>query len=270
MSSYAITGASRGIGWAFVSILSSNPSNTVIALVRNKAATDKRVAEELPGRTNIHVLRADLDSYSDLEIAAEDTSKITGGSLDYLIANAALLTLYDQFDSLGVLGKDPVTLEQEMLANFKTNTIAQVHLFNLFTPLILRGAAKKVIAITSGHADVDLVTKFNVDTAGVYSISKVGLNMAVAKFSAQYSADGVLFLSLSPGLVDTGGFAQLTDEQRAGLGVMLKKFQEYAPSFTGPISPEDSVTAMLSVIDNATVEKDAGAFLSHKGDRNWL
>lgn len=51
---------------------------------------------------------------------------------------------------------------------------------------------------------------------------------------------------------------------------MLKKFQEYAPSFTGPISPEDSVTAMLSVIHNATVEKDAGGFLSHKGDRNWL
>jgi hypothetical protein len=38
-----------------------------------------------------------------LETAAEDTSKITGGSLDYLIANAALLTLYDQFDSLGDL-----------------------------------------------------------------------------------------------------------------------------------------------------------------------
>lgn len=94
-----------------------------------------------------------------------------------------------------------------MLANFKTNTIAQIHLFNLFTPLILRGTAKKVIAISSGHADVDLVTKFNVATAGVYTISKAALNMAVAKFSAEYSADGVLFLSLSPGMVDTGGFA---------------------------------------------------------------
>lgn len=62
----------------------------------------------------------------------------------------------------------------------------------------------------------------------------------------------------------------VTDEQRAGLGGMVKKFQEYAPTFTAPISPEDSVKAMLNVIENATVEKDAGAFLSHKGDRNWL
>lgn len=51
---------------------------------------------------------------------------------------------------------------------------------------------------------------------------------------------------------------------------MVKKFQEYAPTFTGPISPEDSVRAMLAVIENATVEKDAGGFLSHKGDRTWL
>lgn len=62
----------------------------------------------------------------------------------------------------------------------------------------------------------------------------------------------------------------MTDEQLAGLGAMVKKFQEYAPTFTGPISPEDSVRAMLAVIENATVEKDAGGFLSHKGDRTWL
>jgi hypothetical protein len=30
------------------------------------------------------------------------------------------------------------------------------------------------------------------------------MNMAIAKFSAQYKKDGILFLSLSPGVVDTG------------------------------------------------------------------
>ncbi|KAL4982163.1 hypothetical protein BDW68DRAFT_171298 [Aspergillus falconensis] len=270
MSSYVITGASRGIGWAFLSILSSDPSNTVIALVRNKAGTEKRVAEELAGRTNIHVIQADLDVYSTLETAAAETSKLTGGGLDYLIANAAFLTTYDQFDSLGTLGNDPVALEENLLASFKTNTVAQIHLFNLFTPLILRGTAKKVIAISSGHADVELVSKFNVATAGAYAISKVALNMAVAKFSAQYSADGVLFLSICPGMVDTGHFDKLTEEQLAGATGMLKKFQEYSPTFNGARQPEDLVKDVLDVIYNATVEKNAGGFLSHKGNRTWL
>ncbi|KAL4993352.1 hypothetical protein BDV10DRAFT_179354 [Aspergillus recurvatus] len=270
MSSYVVTGASRGIGWAFLSNLSSNPSNTVIALVRNKAGTEKRVAEELTGRTNIHVIQADLDIYSTLEAAAAETSKITGGGLDYLIANAALLTTYDQFDSIDTLAKDPVALEENLLESFKTNTVAQIHLFSLFIPLILRGTAKKVIAISSGHADIELVNNYKLTMAPVYSISKVALNMAVAKFSARYSADGVLFLSICPGMVDTGHFAQLTEEQLAATAGMMKTFQEYAPTFNGARQPADSVKDVLDVIHNATVEKNAGGFLSHKGNRTWL
>ncbi|KAL2833764.1 hypothetical protein BDW59DRAFT_138154 [Aspergillus cavernicola] len=270
MSSYVITGASRGIGWAFLSNLSSNPSNTVIVIVRNKPGTEKRVAQEFPGRANIHVLQADLNDYKTLETAATDTAKITGGSLDYLIANAAYLTTWDHFDPIGTLGKNPTALEENLLANFKTNTVAQIHLFNLFTPLILRGAAKKVIAISSGHADIDLVAKFNLGNASSYAISKVALNMAIAKFSAQYHGDGVLFLSISPGVVDTGHFDHLTEEQLPGATSMFAKFKEYAPTFNGATTPEGSVKDMLDVIENATVEKDAGASLSHKGNRTWI
>ncbi|KAL4815437.1 hypothetical protein BDW67DRAFT_191505 [Aspergillus spinulosporus] len=270
MSSYAITGASRGIGWAFLSNLSSNPDNTVIALVRNKAGTEKRVAEELNGRTNIHVVQADLNVYRTLEAAAAETSEITGGGLDYLIANAAYLTKYDHFESLNTLGKDPIALEEKLLTNFRTNTVAQIHLFNLFIPLILRGTAKKVIAISSGHADFELVSKVNLATAPAYAISKVALNMAVAKFSAQFSDDGVLFLSVCPGVVDTGIFEQLTEDELAGVEVILKKFHEYSPTFNGPRQPADSVKDVLNVIHNATVEKNAGGFLSHKGNRTWF
>jgi NAD(P)-dependent dehydrogenase (short-subunit alcohol dehydrogenase family) len=103
-------------------------------------------------------------------------------------------------------GKDPVALEENLLLNFKTNTIAQIHLFNIFTPLILRGAVKKVIAISTGHADIDLVTNHDLSNAPSYAISKVALNMAVAKFSAQYRSDGVLFMAICPGVVDTGLF----------------------------------------------------------------
>lgn len=36
-----------------------------------------------------------------------------------------------------------------------------------------------------------------------YSISKAGLNMAVAKFAAAYKDEGIIFLNVSPGLVKT-------------------------------------------------------------------
>jgi NAD(P)-dependent dehydrogenase (short-subunit alcohol dehydrogenase family) len=107
-------------------------------------------------------------------------------------------------------GKDPVALEENLLLNFKTNTVAQIHLFNIFTPLILRGAVKKVIAISTGHADIDLVTNHDLSNAPLYAISKVALNMAVAKFSAQYRSDGVLFMAICPGVVDTGLFNDCT------------------------------------------------------------
>lgn len=82
--------------------------------------------------------------------------------------------------------------------------IGQVHLFNLFTPLVVNGGAKKVIAISTGMADLDLTNKQGVYHAAPYAISKAALNMVVGKFNAEYRDRGVLFMSISPGLVNTG------------------------------------------------------------------
>ncbi len=101
-------------------------------------------------------------------------------------------------------GSDPVALERELLDLYKTNVIGNVHLFNLFLPLILKGQKKKVIAITSGMADIELVAKYGIEVGGPYSVSKAGTNAVVAKYSAEYAKDGVLFMSICPGMVDTG------------------------------------------------------------------
>jgi hypothetical protein len=65
-------------------------------------------------------------------------------------------------------------------------------------------------------------------------------------------------------------FTTVTEEQLAGVAGMITKFREFAPTFDGPRKPEDSVKDMLAVIENATVEKAAGGFLSHKGNRTWF
>lgn len=71
-------------------------------------------------------------------------------------------------------------------------------------PLILKGRAKKVIAISTGQADTDMTLKADMFQCTSYAISKAALNMAVAKFSALYREDGVLCMSICPGSVDTG------------------------------------------------------------------
>ncbi|KAI9036248.1 NAD(P)-binding protein [Aspergillus affinis] len=257
--------------WEFIRQLSSDPSNVVIGIARDQAATEQRVSQELPGRSNLHILKGDLLDYSSLQSASHETAKITGGGLDYLIANGALLSQFDTYDPIGVLGQQPEAFEENLLDYFKTNVVGNIHLLNLFTPLILKGHTKKVIAISSGHADLDLVTKFNVDLATSYMISKAAMNAAVAKFSAQYAKDGVLFMSICPGMVDTGHFEKATEEQKPALQRMLASFQAFAPYFKGPASPEESVKDVLSVINNASVERGyGGSFISHFGNKQWI
>ncbi|RYP91057.1 hypothetical protein DL770_002830 [Monosporascus sp. CRB-9-2] len=272
MPKYLITGASRGIGFEFIRQLSEHPDSVVIGIVRDKEATEKRVQSELK-RTNIHILQGDLVNYESLKKAAEDTSKITGGSLDYLIANAGAISSNSEFSDVDELAENPEAFEKDLLDSFKVNAIGNIHLFNLFLPLIRRGNSKKVIAISTGMADVEMVRLFDVDIAAPYAISKAGLNMAVAKFSARYRKEGILFMSISPGLVDTGNFnpADLPEQKRKAVLEMFAKFAEIAPHFKGPITPEESVRSVMAVIENASVDRgDGGSFVSHFGNKQWL
>lgn len=54
--------------------------------------------------------------------------------------------------------------------------------------------------------DPDFVAELEIDVAAPYAISKAVLNMAVAKFHAEYKKDGILFMGISPGVVATSAF----------------------------------------------------------------
>lgn len=79
-------------------------------------------------------------------------------------------------------------------------------MFNLFLPLLLKGEKKKVVFISSGLADLDLISNYEIEVSGPYSLAKAATNVVVAKFHAEYAKDGVLFMSISPGVVDTEHF----------------------------------------------------------------
>lgn len=86
---------------------------------------------------------------------------------------------------------------------YKINVVGTINATAAFIPLLKKGSIKKVIALSSGMGDLDFTTELDMDMAVPYSISKAGLNMVMAKFSASYKKDGILFMSLSPGAVDS-------------------------------------------------------------------
>jgi NAD(P)-dependent dehydrogenase (short-subunit alcohol dehydrogenase family) len=82
--------------------------------------------------------------------------------------------------------------------------LGNIHLMSAFVPLIQKGNIKKVVALSTGMCDIDFTLEANMKSQAPYAMSKIALNLAVAKFHVQYAPEGILFMALSPGLVDTG------------------------------------------------------------------
>lgn len=173
-----------------------------------------------------------------------------------------------------------------------TNVLAQIFLYEAFLPLIIKGNAKKVLSISSAMGDLDLNREYEFDHATLYSASKAALNMVNIKFGVQYKKDGVLFISMCPGLVDTGGFNDrmflhsrlvshedfadcsypiVSPKGNAKLQEFVAKLQVYSPTFKGAYEPIESVKHMLSSLDKLSIENgDQGKYLSHLGTKRWI
>ena len=118
---------------------------------------------------------------------------------------------------------DPQTLIKDLQISFDVNVVGVVKTVNTFIPLLLKGREKKVFTLSTGVADIDLVNQVDIAVAAPYSISKAALNMAIAKYSALYKSEGILFMAISPGLVDTGDLvpSELSGRRLIGDGAVL-------------------------------------------------
>lgn len=90
-----------------------------------------------------------------------------------------------------------------MVGTFRTNVVGNINLINLAIPLLKQGTGKKVIVLTSGLGDPNLTADYDLFECPGYSISKTAVDMMVAKYHAEHHSSGLLFLAVSPGVVDT-------------------------------------------------------------------
>lgn len=204
MPSYAITGASRGLGLELVRQLSATPDNVVFALVRNpdKAPSLKDLA--LARDSHVHILTADVTDSKSLLAAASAVGELTGGALDVLIHNAFDMDLA----TIGLLPSqlpfEREALEAVFSKSMGTDVFGTIWTTNAFLPLIEKGVEKKVIHISTGLTDLDLIKTTGIAYAVAGGVGKSAMNILSAKYAAEFDKK-VKFLALSPGWVNSAG-----------------------------------------------------------------
>ncbi|KAK0710614.1 hypothetical protein B0H67DRAFT_494065 [Lasiosphaeris hirsuta] len=269
MSSYAVTGTSRGLGLEFVRQLSQNPQNTVFAIARTpEAATDlKALAEE---RANVHIIKADVTDPNSLLAAAAAVSKITNGSLDVLINNAVTFNYASVGLTPSQIPVDEEATREIFKSSIDSSLFGAIWTTNAFLPLIENGRGKKIIHLTTGMADLLLIKGAGVAYTVDYSAGKGAMNVVVAKYAVELAPRGIKVGAISPGWVDTyEGPLPKSDMIIGFTQSMLESFQKIYPELKGQIQKEDSVRMMLETIDNLT-EEQSGLVISHHGNQDWF
>lgn len=113
-------------------------------------------------------------------------------------------------------------------------------------------------------------------------MSKAASNLAVAKYAAQYKEEGIVFLSISPGLVRTKAGCELLsfrfsspalksvvhlsakEEVDAFYDLQEKQIRSMYPKFEGAITAERSAQDQIDLIHKVTIEQ-TGGFVNRDG-----
>jgi len=226
-----ITGTNKGLGLEFVKQYLER-GEEVVATCRNpeKAEELKGLSTRFPETLTILKLDvADPESRS----LAHKTVKQTFGSIDLLINNAALIS--DDLNHRYPLGEMHL---EDISKIFDVNAIAPLLMAELFLDLLEKSANPKIINISSWMGSLSDKSSTNNYS---YSASKSALNMFSRMLSIDLKEKGFTVLALHPGHVQTdmGGS-------------------------NAPLKPDESIDAMIKVIDSLAIE-DTGKFLNWDG-----
>ncbi|RAR00742.1 short-chain dehydrogenase/reductase SDR [Stemphylium lycopersici] len=209
MTTYLITGSSRGIGLTLVSILARKEASEVgkvFAAARTETAALKNIISDSAGR--VEFIPLDVISEEAAKEAAERVGQSLGGKgIDVLINNAGILSRTEG-------GAPNMT---DLMETLNVNVFGTHNATRAFLPLLKKGELKKVINISSSIGSMTLsgtLGKFQPSPA--YRVSKAAVNMLTVQYAESLEDDGFTFVALCPGWVKTdmgGERGHLTPEQ---------------------------------------------------------
>jgi NAD(P)-dependent dehydrogenase (short-subunit alcohol dehydrogenase family) len=183
----AVTGGTSGLGLALVRLLAARGAH--VAFIARTGPAVERTASE----TGAHGIIGDVGRKDDIyPIALQITGNL--GGLDVLINNASSL------------GPTPLAL----LADTECEELEQALAVNLLGAFRLTKALFGALAASARDGRGALVINISSDAAvnaypgwGAYGASKAALHHLTAIWAEEAKADGVRFLAIDPGDMDT-------------------------------------------------------------------
>jgi NAD(P)-dependent dehydrogenase (short-subunit alcohol dehydrogenase family) len=183
----AVTGGTSGLGLALVRLLAARGAR--VAFVARSAPAVDLIARE----TGAHGIVGDVGRKGDIyPLALQMTGNL--GGLDVLINNASSL------------GPTPLV----PLADTQCEELEQALAVNLLGPFRLTKALLGALAAAAREGSGAVVINISSDAAlnpysgwGAYGASKAALRHLTAIWAEEASADGISFLSIDPGDMDT-------------------------------------------------------------------
>jgi NAD(P)-dependent dehydrogenase (short-subunit alcohol dehydrogenase family) len=184
----AITGGTSGLGLALVRELSSRGAR--VAFVARTRERVEQVVRENPGA---HGIVGDVSAKNDIyPMAIQITGEL--GGLDVLINNAS------------DLGPTPLA----MLSDTECEDLERAYATNVFGPFRLTKALMGALAASAREGRGAVVLNISSDAAvnaypgwGAYGSSKAALHHLSRIWNEEHANEGVRFLSLDPGDMDT-------------------------------------------------------------------
>ena len=183
----AVTGGTSGLGLALVQLLTGRGTRVAFA------ARSAQIVERIAGATGAFGIVGDVGNKNDVYPVA---TQITGnlGGLDALINNAS------------ALGPTPLAL----LADTQCEELERALAVNLVGPFRLTKALFGALAASARSGRGAVVINISSDAAvnpysgwGAYGASKAALRHMTAIWAEEAKSEGISFLSLDPGDMDT-------------------------------------------------------------------
>ncbi len=178
MKTAIVTGASKGVGYATVKLLSEN-GYRVIAVSRDLSKVSGLVSD------SVEVYRLDITNANEIKQFHEKYKDIT---LDLLVNNAGG-------------GAGPTQIINETMDNFRTaydiNVSGPMYLSQLFVPSMQKSTSPTIIFISS------LGGKFAYPGGGNYTNAKRGMMALVDTMRLEFPSYNIKITEICPGTIDT-------------------------------------------------------------------
>ena len=178
MKTAIVTGASKGVGYATVKLLSEN-GYKVIAVSRDLSKVSSLVSD------NVEVYKLDITDSNEIKRFYEKYSDIT---IDLLVNNAGG-------------GAGPTHIINETMDNFRRaydiNVTGPMYLSQLFAPSMKKSDSATIIFVTS------LCGKIPFRGGGNYSNAKRGEMALIDTMRMEFPEYGIKVTEICPGTIDT-------------------------------------------------------------------